>query len=103
MKMAKASQDDIDKVIAFFRMAEEFFEYGTHTPENDDFEEESVDLSDAEFVEKLRDLWGGRFRAAGVDAAWCRVVMGYQVLVDNVCDPDADTLEWKPEYAEKLA
>ncbi len=32
-----------------------------------------------------------------------RVVFGYQVLVDNCCDPAADTLEWKPDIAEAIA
>ncbi len=26
-----------------------------------------------------------------------RVVFGFQVLVDNVCDPSSETLDWKPE------
>ena len=30
-------------------------------------------------------------------------MFGCDILIDNVCDPNADTLEWKPEYAEKLA
>ncbi|MBL8815993.1 MAG: hypothetical protein JNL58_08170 [Planctomyces sp.] len=103
MKMAKASKDDIEKTIKFFQFIEEFMEYGTHTPENHDAEEESIDLTDEDFVERLRAFWGGRFQPAGVDASWRRVVFGCDVLIDNVCDPNADTLEWKPEYAEKLA
>jgi hypothetical protein len=27
---------------------------------------------------------------------WARVVFGYQVLKDNVCDPAKDFLDWKP-------
>lgn len=35
---------------------------------------------------------------------WCgRVVYGFRVLVDNACDPDKDTLEWKPEIAAAIA
>ena len=103
MKMAKASSDDVDKVIAFFHVIEEYMDYGTHTPENPDVEEESIDLDPERFVELLRERWGRRFGPCGVDAAWSRVVHGYQVLVDNCCDPNAETLEWKPEIAEKLA
>lgn len=103
VKMAKASKEDIQKTIAFFRFIEEFMEYGTHTPENDEVEEESIDLSDEDFVERLRAMWGCRFKPAGVDCSWSRVVFGCDILIDNVCDPNADTLEWKPEYAEKLA
>jgi hypothetical protein len=102
MKMAKADQDDIDKTIAFFQLVEEFMEYGKHTTWTDDDEEQSVELDDVAFVEKLRSMWGGRFRPNGVDCAWMRVVFGYQVLVDNACDPNASTLEWKPELAKLL-
>lgn len=103
MKMAKASKDDIDRCCKFFQFVEEFMEYGTHTPQNDEYEEESIDLTDEAFVERLRTMWGGRFRPNGVDCAWSRVVFGCDILIDNVCDPNADTLEWKPEYAAKLA
>lgn len=102
LKMAKASRDDFDRVIKFFNFIEEYMEYGTHTPENEDFEEESIDLDDEKFVEMLRTLWGGRFKPPGVYCMWSRVVFGCQVLIENVCDPSADTLEWKPELAAKL-
>jgi len=103
MKMAKASKEDIERCIKFFQFIEEFMEYGTHTPENDEFEEDSIDLDDEAFVEKLRELWGGRFKAAAVDCAWTRVVMGCDILIDNCCDPSSDVLEWKPEIAKQLA
>lgn len=103
VKMAKASKDDIDRCRKFFQFVEEFMEYGTHTPESDEFEEDSIDLTDEMFVKKLRELWGRRFGHQGVDVAWNRVVWGCDLLIDNVCDPDSDTLEWKPEYAKKLA
>jgi hypothetical protein len=35
VKIAKASKDDIDRVIDFFTMLEESIEYGTHTPNPD--------------------------------------------------------------------
>lgn len=103
MKMAKATPDDIQRVIDFFRFIEEFMDYGAYTPESEEVEEDSVDLTDEQFVEHLRKLWGRRFGPVKVDAAWSRVVFGFQVLLDNVCDPEADTLEWKPEIAKKLA
>ncbi len=102
MKMARASKDDLDRMIAFMQFIEEFMDYGTYTPENDEVEEESIDLTDEAFVERIRELWGRRFGHHGVDGAWARVVFGYGVLIDNVCDPNADTLEWKPELAAKL-
>jgi len=34
---------------------------------------------------------------------WRRVVFGFRVVVDNACDPDKDTLEFKPEIGEAMA
>lgn len=102
MKMAKASKDDIQKMILFFQDIQEFMDYGTNTPENPDFEEESVDLTDEMFVELIRKHWGGRFRPNGVDAAWTRVVHGCDVLIDNCCDPDLDHLEFREDIRNFL-
>ncbi len=100
MRMAKASKDDIQKTIEFFRFIEEYMEYGTHTPQSEDVEEESIDLSEEQFVEKLRELWGGAFRTSGVDCKWSRVVLGCSILIENCCDPELDYLEWKKEIRE---
>ncbi len=103
IKMAKASKDDIHKMIEFFRFIEEFMEYGTHTPENDETEEESIDLTDEQFVERLRGLWGGRLgNGHSVDCSWSRVVNGCDMLIANVCDPDADTLELRQDWAKLI-
>lgn len=102
VRMAKASKEDIQKVIEFFQFIEEYFEYGTHTPENDEVEEESIELSESDFVERLSKLWGGRFKPVGVDCMWSRVVFGCDNLIDNVCDPNLDYLEFKPEILAKL-
>jgi hypothetical protein len=102
VKMAKASPEDITKVREFFQFLEEYFEYGTHTPENDEVEEESIDLTPEQFMELLSRKWGGRFKPAGVDSAWSRVVFGCEILIQNVCDPDADTLEIRPDWAAIL-
>jgi hypothetical protein len=31
-----------------------------------------------------------------------RIIYGYEVLVENVCDPDLDYLEYKPEIKKLL-
>jgi hypothetical protein len=99
MKMAKASKDDIEKMVHFMQFIEEFMEYGTYTA---DEESESLEIDLEAFHEKLRVHWGGRFRHHGVDCAWGRVVFGCQVLIDNLCDPAADVLEVKPEINAAL-
>lgn len=104
VKMAKASKDDIERCRKFFQFVEEFMEYGTHTPENDEVEEDSLDLTDEMFVEKLREMWGGRMvRRLGVDTCWTRVVVGCDMLIDNCCDPEADCLELRQDWEKAIA
>ena len=103
VKMAKASKDDIERCRKFFQFIEEFMEYGTHTPENDEVEEDSIDLTDEMFVERLREMWGGRMvRRPGVDTSWNRVVWGCDMLIDNCCDPEADCLELRQDWAKAI-
>jgi hypothetical protein len=99
MKMAKASKDDLRRVREFMDAVEEYLDYGTYTKPDDECEEESVDLTPSEFAELVRD----QFSRGLVRACWRRVVYGCDILIDEVCDPAADTLEWKPEIAKLLA
>jgi len=73
--MAKASEIDIDKVQNFFEQLEDMIQ-GDVDP---------VDVSD--FVR-------ASFPHGG---SWERLVHGYRVLLDNVCDPNKSYLDWKPE------
>lgn len=98
MEMARASQEDIERVIEFFQLIEEFMEYGTATPNGSDSEAEPRELADEEFVELLRSKWGNRFGPALVDASWMRVVFGYGVLVDNCCDKEKDVLDLRADW-----
>ena len=97
MKMAKASADDLRQVNEFLQMIEEFVEYGTYTAGEDD-EPEPID--DSQFIELIRDKWG--IYRPGVSHSWFRVVFGCQILIDNCCDPDADTLEFRPDIAKAM-
>lgn len=101
MQMARADQDDIDLVIDFFQFVEEFMDHETMTPEDSE-DAEPLEITDEEFVMKLRDKWGYRFGPALVDAAWRRVVFGYGVLVDNVCDKEKDILDLRPDWKSAL-
>lgn len=93
MKMAKASQQEIDIVRDFFQMLDEIQQYGAYTPE-EDCEEIIVVTPDkiGELVEqKMPDVLD----------SWSRVVHGFEVLLLNCCDPDANTLEWKDSIADR--
>lgn len=94
-KVAKADKEDIVRIMDFFLMLEEVIEYGTYTRPNPEEEETSEDVDEERIVELIRAAWGER--GPGVGPSWRRVVMGCAVLIDNCCDPDADTLEWRPD------
>lgn len=98
MKMAKASRDDIERLTTFFLMLEEALEYGTYTPPNQETEFERID--DERILELIREAWGQY--GPGVGPSWRRVVMGCGILIDNCCDPEADTLEWRKDVAAFL-
>lgn len=97
VKMAKASEKDIERTIEFFQIVEEFMDQGTYTAPDDTADDATRYLTDEEFVALLREKWGGRFKPAGVDASWQRVVWGYDTLVKNACDPNLDYLEWRSD------
>lgn len=95
VKMAKASKEDMDRVRRFMEMIEEVMEHGTYTEPDDDDEEESEPVGTERLFELIEDAWNPT--GQGVGTSWRRVVYGCEILIDNACDPDADTLEWRPD------
>jgi hypothetical protein len=78
MKMAKASKEEWDKVVAF-----------------------AQELADEQDYPRMTNEELGKW--ARNAPPLFRVVFGFMVLVDNCCDPNADTLEWKPEITAAIA
>ena len=74
MKMAKASNHDLERVQNFF--------------------EELQDLINADDPIDIADFTKANFPCSG---SWQRVVHGYSVLIDNAADPGLTYLDWKPE------
>jgi len=56
VKMAKATEEDFQSVIDFLNMLDEIMEYGTYTPPNEDEEEVSEEIDDAETLEWRPDV-----------------------------------------------
>lgn len=102
-RMAKADEDDISQARTFFEACEEFFENETcevlkPTPEVVDPDEyPPAPLIEAEeFLDLLRAQWN-----RGV-YGWRRVVWGCDIMIRSACDPNADTLEFRPEIQRHL-
>ena len=88
--MAKASQEEIDRAIELTHFLQSICDVRNFEtprwPKTDEwFDPESTDDL-KRFYNEVQRLCPGLMR----------VTYGFQVLVDNACDPDADTLEWKP-------
>ena len=73
MKMAKADKAEWEQVMQFANAVEDIHKY-------------PCEHSDEEKLKLLRNA-----------PCLFRVVFGYQVLVDNACDPALDHLDFKPE------
>jgi hypothetical protein len=100
VQIAKATDADVERVVAFFQFVEAFFDDRIL---NDDDEDKRRFLSDEQFIERLRELWGGPFtRQQKVDTAWFRVVFGYAAIVKSFCNADSDVLELRADWAEEL-
>jgi hypothetical protein len=83
LRMARATCDDLKGLREFFQELSETMERGA---------------PDASLGYVVVKYWRGL-----VETAWERVLMGYEVMLANACDPTASTLEWKPDIARALA
>lgn len=81
--MAKAPKEDIDEVTNFLQELEE--------------KTDNYDVSDGELGEWVNQNF---HRVYG---KYDRILTGFSVLIDNVCDPNLDYLDYTPEIKrEKL-
>lgn len=82
MKMAKASKADIKAMQEFFDTIEEHIEEYSSAKKIGDY---------------VRQCMRGVLASARN-----RVILGCDILIDNVCDPDKDYLDYKPELKSLL-
>jgi len=105
LKQAKATKKDIEDLCNFFNVIEEYLTCGDFSYENEQGELVSESITQDRFVEIIKQLWCGDWigRTTGISKIWHRIVLGYETLYDNACDPDSDFLEWKPAISDALA
>jgi hypothetical protein len=98
MKMAKASPVEIKAALELSQLTESVCHPRAFCqpqfPDTDDKEGEWFDEHNPKDLREF--LWRVRSLSAGL----VRVVFGFQVLVDNCCDPEKDVLDWKPELMQ---
>ena len=81
LRMGKAPKSELERIRRFFDELEEI------NHESDD-------------IEKLGEFIYSWLQSPNFSIE--RVLMGYQVLIDNACDPSLDYLDFKPEIKDAI-
>ena len=122
MKVAKAEKEEFDKVYDFINVMDDLFDsrFFSHEEEwrnwDDDDEDKKLLLEIEEEIKETdgEDIWGvdnrlilyefikRKWKKANYYGSFQRIVTDAECLIDNVCDPDIDYLEYKPEIKEAL-
>lgn len=98
MKMARATEEDVKVLREFLQWLQNYSEDGSDS--RGEFDEDSYSypaIDDEAALEFIRRQFSRFCRTRNVGMVWNRVVMGYEILHDNVCDLEKDYLDWKPE------
>jgi hypothetical protein len=93
MKMAKPGEGQFDAVFAFLRMMEGIIEKDVYPTDEDAEEEKPVTDDPAATLGFIIRQW------PDIAPHWQRVLFAGQTCIENACDPNAATLEFKPEIA----
>lgn len=123
MKVAKADKEEFEKVYNFISVMEALFEgrsFFSHEEDwrdwSDDDEdkkmlleiEEEIRESDGEYIDGvdnrliLYTFIRRKWREVNYCGSFGRIVTDAEVLIDSVCDPDLDYLEYKPIIKEAI-
>ena len=123
MKVAKADPKEFDKVYNFINVMNALFDtrFWSHEEEWREWDDDDPDKKllleiEADVRETDgEDIWNGVdnrlilyefIKRKWIEADWSgsfgRIVTDAEVLIDNVCDPNLDYLEYKPEIKEAI-
>jgi len=123
MKVAKADKEEFDKVYDFINVMDSLFDgrFWSHEEEWKEWDDDNPNKNLLlKIEEEIREsdgetIWDGVdnrliiyefIKRKWMEANWCgsfdRIVTDAEVLIDNVCDPNLDYLEYKPEIKEAI-
>jgi hypothetical protein len=111
MKMAKASQEHVDRLRSWLQFNNEICkidpllklewdEFKKDWDEEEDFQRiitHCVDYSGKFIYDYYWDYYQRH-----ISHIFSRIIMGYEVLIDNICDPDKDYLDYRPELKKQF-
>lgn len=119
LKMAKAEKEEFELTMGFVRVMEALFddrpffcreEDWRDWPDEDEDKKKLLEI-EKEVIDEDGTCWDGKpdnrlvlyefikrkWRAANFYGSFGRIIMDAEILIDNVCDPELDYLEFKPE------
>jgi hypothetical protein len=110
MRMAKAPQEHVDKLRHWMQFNDELCKIDpTNEFEWDEFKKDWEDEEDfTKIIKHCEDdqgfTWEYYMDYYQSHISWIhmRIIMGFEVLIDNACDPDLDYLDFKPEIKKLL-
>lgn len=127
LTVAKATEEEFDRVYAFLHPMEALFDVRGFFSSEEDWRDWDDDDEDKKLLLKIEkdikdadgDCWDGKpdnrlilyefmkqkFLQANYSGSIGRILFDCRTLIDNCCDPDLDYLEFKPSimYAERNA
>ena len=123
MKVAKADNEEFDKVYKFINVMDNLLDNRSWYADEDDWknwdddDQDKIELLKIEKEVKETDggIWGDvdnrlvlfefikkKWREVNYSGSFQRIITNAEVLIDNVCDPNLDYLEYKPEIKEAI-
>jgi hypothetical protein len=110
MRMAKAPQEHVDRLRTWMQFNDELCKIDpTNKLEWDEFKKDWEDEEDFnKIIKNCEDDEGFNWEyymdyyQSYISYIHMRVIIGYEVLVDNACDPDLDYLDYKPEIKKLM-
>lgn len=110
MRMAKAPQEHVDRLRSWMQFNDEVCKIDPENPhEWKSFKEDWEDQEDfmeiikhCEDEQKFSWEYYMDYYQRNISYIHMRIIFGYEVLVDSVCDPELDYLDYKKEIKDLM-
>lgn len=110
MRMSKAPKEHVDQLRTWLKFNDEFCKIDpTNQREWNEFKRDWEDEDDfKKIIKHCEDDEGFNWEyymdyyQSNISYIHMRIIMGFEVLVENVCDPDLDYLDYKSELKKLM-
>ena len=111
MRMAKAPQEHVDQLRIWMQFNDELMKIDpTYFKEWEEFKNDWLEYENFNsIIEEIKTEDGSfsweyyaSYYQENISHIWSRILFGFEVLVDNVCDPELDYLDYKKELKQLM-